>query len=211
MTTRSRPMRADARRNREQVLAVARQVFSAEGLEVPIDEIARRAGLGVGNFYRHFPNKEALFEAIVLDQLEQFVDEADALHTASDPGEAFVDFLKRYSAAGAAKRDFLEALARSGIDVMGGRGRKVRTRIRDSLGFLLSRAQKAGAIRSDVGVEGVLALLQGLLAANQGYAGPTEGRSQIWAVILDGLRDPRARRTKGLSRRPKRSRLPETS
>lgn len=192
MTTAPRPLRADAQRNREHLLATARLVFAAEGLEVPIDEIARRAGLGIGTVYRHFPNKEALFEAIVLDQLERFVDEADALRSAADPGEAFVEFLKKYSAAGAAKKDFLEALSRRGVDVMGGRGRRIVKRIRESLGFLLSRAQEAGAIRSDVGVQEILALLHGLSAANNGYAGPTDGRGRIWEVVFDGLRRPGA-------------------
>jgi len=192
MTTAPRPLRADAQRNREHLLATARLVFAAEGLEVPIDEIARRAGLGIGTVYRHFPNKEALFEAIVLDQLERFVDEADALRSAADPGEAFVEFLKKYSAAGAAKKDFLEALSRRGVDVMGGRGRRIVKRIRESLGFLLSRAQEAGAIRSDVGVQEILALLHGLSAANNGYAGPTYGRGRIWEVVFDGLRRPGA-------------------
>ena len=188
MTTAPRPLRADAQRNREHLLATARLVFAAEGLEVPIDEIARRAGLGIGTVYRHFPNKEALFEAIVLDQLERFVDEADTLRNAKDPGEAFVEFLKKYSAAGAAKKDFLEALSRRGVDVMGGRGRRIVKRIRESLGFLLSRAQKAGAIRSDVGVQEILALLHGLSAANNCYAGPPDGRGRIWEVVFDGLR-----------------------
>ncbi len=190
MTTPPRPLRADAQRNREHLLGVARRVFAVEGLEVPIDEVARQAGLGIGTVYRHFPNKEALFEAIVLDQLERFVDDADTLRDAKDPGQAFVDFLKKYSAAGAAKKDFLEALSRRGVDVMGGRGRKVVKRIRDSLGFLLSRAQRAGAVRSDVGVEEILALLHGLAAANNRYAGPAAERARLWAVVLDGLRGP---------------------
>jgi AcrR family transcriptional regulator len=199
MTARARPLRADAKRNREHLLGVAREVFAAEGLEVPIDEIARRAGLGIGTVYRHFPTKEALFEAIVLDRLEQFVNEADALRDAQDPGAALVEFLERYSAAGAAKRDFIQALSRSGIDVMGGRARKLGKRIKESLGVLLARAQKAGAIRSDVGVEEILALLQGMAAANSGYAGLSDGRSRIWAVMLDGLRAPRAPKKKGRS------------
>jgi len=169
-------------------------VFADEGLEVPIDVIARRAGLGVGTVYRHFPNKEALFEAIVLDQLERFVDDADPLRESADPGEAFVEGLRRYAAAGAAKRDFLEALSRSGVDIFSGRGRKVVKRISDLVGVLLSRAQAVGAIRSDIGVSEVKALLQGMAFANHDYSGTAEGRSRLWAVMIDGLRAPAKRR-----------------
>ena len=112
----------------------------------------------------------------------------DMLRSARNPGEAFVEFLKKYSAAGAAKKDFVKALSRSGIDVMSGRARRIGRRIKQSLGVLLSRAQEVGAIRSDVGVAEILDLLQGLSAANSGYAGSAEGRSRIWTVVLDGLR-----------------------
>ena len=90
-TPADRPLRADARRNRARVLDVAREVFAAEGLTVPIDEIARRAGLGIGTVYRHFPTKEALFEAIVLDRIERLTALAESAPGA-DPGEAFFDF-----------------------------------------------------------------------------------------------------------------------
>jgi len=188
MTPRRRPLRADAQRNREHLLATAREVFAADGLEVPIDEVARRAGLGVGTVYRHFPTKEALFEAIVVDQLERLLDEAAALQR-EEPERALVTFFERYLAAGAAKKDFIEALSR------GAQGqqpppdiRKAFKRIRDALEALLSRAQNAGAIRADVGVEELLALLHGVSAAGSRYAGPPEGRQRILAVVLDGLR-----------------------
>ncbi|HEX4383290.1 MAG TPA: TetR/AcrR family transcriptional regulator [Myxococcales bacterium] len=180
-----RPLRADALRNREHLLGIARQVFASEGLDVPIDEIAKRAGLGIGTVYRHFPNKEALFEAIVVDQLERFVEETDALHKEADAERALLQFLDKYAAAGAAKKDFIEALGQAGPTPA---IRKFFKRINESMGLLLSRAQKAGAIRKDVGVDEILVLLRGVLAAGADYAGPPEGRSRIWAVVLDGLR-----------------------
>jgi AcrR family transcriptional regulator len=185
MSGRPRPLRVDAARNRELLLDVARQVFAELGLEVPIDEIARRADLGIGTVYRHFPKKEALFEAIILDQLERFLAQTDVLHRESDAEKALVQFLERYMAAGAAKRDFLEALSRGRLGFKPTPAlRKVFKRIRDSLGVLLSRAQEAGAVRSDVGVEEVLALLHSVT----GFTGPPEGRSRLLAVVLDGLR-----------------------
>jgi AcrR family transcriptional regulator len=80
-----RPLRADARRNRERILAAATAAFAAEGLAVPLDEIARRAGVGPGTLYRHFPAKEALWEAVLYDRLQRLADEAEVLHRATDP------------------------------------------------------------------------------------------------------------------------------
>src|SRR6516165_10830108 len=97
MTAR-KPLRADAERNRRRLLAVAQEVFAAEGLAVPIDEIARRAGLGVGTLYRHFPTKEALFAAIVTERMKAVVDDARSLRDVGDPGEALLGFLGRMAA-----------------------------------------------------------------------------------------------------------------
>jgi AcrR family transcriptional regulator len=83
-----RPLRADARRNRERILAAATAAFAAEGLSVPLDEIARQAGVGPGTLYRHFPAKEALWEAVLLDRLERLADEAEELHRATDSSAA---------------------------------------------------------------------------------------------------------------------------
>src|ERR1700728_1033653 len=112
-----RPLRVDAERNRQKVLDVAQGVFAAEGLAVPIDEIARRAGLGVGTLYRHFPTKEALFLAILVDRMERLVADARELARAPDPGEAFFGFLSRVVREGSTKRDFMDALSASGADL----------------------------------------------------------------------------------------------
>lgn len=71
-----RPLRADARRNRERVLAAAQEAFAAEGISVPLDEIARRAGVGAGTVYRHFPTKEALFAAAIVDRVDRMTGRA---------------------------------------------------------------------------------------------------------------------------------------
>src|SRR6266545_3604820 len=80
----TKPPRADAVRNRQRVLEAAKEAFAAEGLAVPLDEIARRAGVGAGTVYRHFPTKEALFEAVILDRVRKLVDYAESLADA-DP------------------------------------------------------------------------------------------------------------------------------
>ncbi len=188
-----RPLRADAERNREHVLKVAQEVFAAEGLAVPIDEIARRAGLGVGTLYRHFPTKEALFLAIVVDRMERLVAEARALAGAPDPGEAFFGFLSRIVHESPAKKDFIQALSGSRED-LGRTLAGIKASYRDALAVLLERAQGSGAVRRDVGVVEVYALLTGTLASlEQLGRDAAPARKRLLAVVCDGLR-PRAAR-----------------
>ena len=86
VTETSRPLRADAARNRARVLDVAYETFAAEGVAVPIDEIARRAGVGAGTVYRHFPTKEALFQAVIEDRVRSIVADGRGAAGAEDPG-----------------------------------------------------------------------------------------------------------------------------
>jgi AcrR family transcriptional regulator len=184
-----RALRADAERNRQRVLEVAQEVFAKEGLSVPIDEIARRAGLGVGTLYRHFPTKESLFEAIVVGRMEGLVSHARAGAKADDAGKAFFDFLERMVAEGAAKKDFLTALAGTGVDMQ--RIAAIKQQMKRAVAVLLERAQKARAVRDDVEAVDVLTLVMGSVgAADRHGAGPRE-RSRLLAVIFDGLRPPR--------------------
>jgi AcrR family transcriptional regulator len=184
--TQPRALRADAERNRQRVLKVAQQVFATEGLAVPIDEIARRAGLGVGTLYRHFPTKEALFEAIVVGRMEQLVDEARASAKSPDRAAAFFGFLTRMVEEGSAKKDFLNALAGTGVDLQ--RVAAIKQRMKRALAVLLERAQTAGAVRGDVGAADVLTLVMGTVgSADRHGAGPPE-RNRLLAVIFDGLR-----------------------
>jgi AcrR family transcriptional regulator len=103
--TRTRAMRVDAMRNRAKLLEVARKSFEAEGLSVPVDEIARRAGVGSGTIHRHFPTKESLFEAIVLGHVEQLADDARQSAESDDPGQAFVEFCVGMVERGAGNED----------------------------------------------------------------------------------------------------------
>src|SRR3954466_6963506 len=89
-----RPLRADAVRNRARVLEVAYETLAAEGVGVPIDEIARRAGVGAGTVYRHFPTKEALLAAVVEDRLRSIIDVGRDLLTNEEPGQALFAFLR---------------------------------------------------------------------------------------------------------------------
>ncbi|WP_405490988.1 TetR/AcrR family transcriptional regulator [Nocardia sp. NBC_00511] len=179
-----RPLRADARRNRERVLAAAQEAFAAEGISVPLDEIARRAGVGAGTVYRHFPTKEALFEAAILDQVARVAARAEELATAEDPGPAFFEYLEMLVLQGGVKRDLADALRSQGTDYT----RTVSQSLRIALGELLSRAQQAGAVRPGISIDDLLTIIKGFFSAVH-EAGDDPGlRERTFAVISDGLR-----------------------
>jgi AcrR family transcriptional regulator len=188
-----RPLRADAERNREHVLRIAEDVFAAEGLSVPIDEIARRAGLGVGTLYRHFPTKEALFLAIVVDRMEHLAADARALASAPDAGEAFFGFLSRMIQEGSAKRDFMDALSASGAD-LGRTLAGIKASYRAALAVLLERAQAAGAVRRDVSVLELHALITGTFGSLDRLGkDAVQARKRLLSIVCDGLRPQVAR------------------
>ncbi len=180
-----RPPRADARRNRELVLQAARELIAAKGLGASIDEIACRAGVGVGTVYRAFPTKEALYEAIVVSHLEQMRDSAAALSEAGEPGDAFFDFLLRVAEAAREKRDLIDALGCAGIDLKE-RAAGVFAELRAGAEVLLERAKGAGAVRTDVTVDDLWGLV-GATCAAEGDRGP-----RLLRFVCDGLRPPPA-------------------
>jgi AcrR family transcriptional regulator len=187
--TDARPLRADALRNRERVLEVAQQVFATEGLAVPIDEIARRAGVGVGTLYRHFPTKEALYAAVVLGRLEAAVADAHALVRSPEPGPAFFGFVERLVQQGSSKKDLVEVLATTGPDFKASYG-DAKTELKAALAKLLARAQRAGAVRKDATVEDVFALIHGPFAAIGRDTDP-KARARLLNIVCDGLRAKR--------------------
>lgn len=187
MEAENRPLRADARRNRDRLLQVARQAFAAEGLSVSLDDIARRAGVGAGTLYRHFPTKEALFEAVVHERLRSLVDQARALGGADDPGAALFEILGRVVADAAAKSDLVDALAGAGIEV---RTTVAATAadLRHEVGHLLTRAQAAGTVRGDIDTADLMAVLGGVLLALRHPANKGVDPGRPLAILLDGLR-----------------------
>jgi AcrR family transcriptional regulator len=179
-----RALRADAARNRARLLEVAAKVFAAEGLAVPIDEVARRAGIGIGTVYRHFPTKEALFAAIVRDKLERLIDHATSVADDRDAGAAFFAVLDRMMADAAHKKDLVHAVTGAGIDVRAA-GKDVTSRLHKALGLVLRRAQAAGAVRVGVKIDEILALLAAVLDAS---ARTGASPARLYAVVRDGLR-----------------------
>ena len=181
-------LRADARRNRARVLAVAAEVFAAEGLSVPVHEIARRAGVGTGTVSRHFPTKEDLFAAILLERMEYLTRQADDLVAARGPGAAFFAFFALVAGEGVANRGLAEALAGAGYD-LDAAGARAGFDVPGRLRTMLTRAQQAGDVRPDVGYLDVKALLAGCLARG---AADTAALDPVITVICQGLR-PQAR------------------
>ena len=177
-----RALRADARRNRERVLAAARSAFAEQGYAVPLDEIAAAAGVGPGTVYRHFPTKEALFDAVSVANIEELAADARARAEAADPGSAFAGFLHRIAEQALAKRDLPDAFAGAGADAVAA----AVADMHDALGVLLAKAQEAGGVRRDVTVTDLIALLKGLLHAVRSDPDP-DVRHRLLAVVGDGL------------------------
>ncbi|HVQ94218.1 MAG TPA: TetR family transcriptional regulator [Mycobacteriales bacterium] len=186
MPDQPRPLRADAARNRARLLEVAYETFAAEGLSVPVDEIARRAGVGAGTLYRHFPTKEALFQAIVADRVQRLVDQASELRESEQPGPALLTFLTAMIRGAATDLGLVEALAGVGVDIAQIAPDAERS-FMDALDGLLARAQRAGAVRADIDVLDVKTLLVGWQAM-QRYSGDADQTERMLAILGDGLR-----------------------
>ncbi|HEY4455102.1 MAG TPA: TetR/AcrR family transcriptional regulator [Pseudonocardiaceae bacterium] len=176
-----RPLRADAQRNRERVLRTAAEIFDAEGLSVPVHEIARRAGVGTGTVSRHFPTKESLYAAVLLDHMRVLAAHADALAIDNDPGAAFFALFRRLVQEGTAHRGLAEALAGAGFDIEAA-ATAADCNVSDRLRRLLAGAQQAGAVRTEITFADLKALIAGCLA----YEGSDPGR--VVDVICAGLR-----------------------
>ena len=183
---RERPLRADARRNRQRVLVAAESLFAAEGVDVPVDEIAERAGVGVGTLYRHFPTKEVLFEAILVERVGEIAEDARRRLGSEDPGSAFFGFVEHLVAESARKRDLINAFATAGVEleVVAAGAKKD---LEAAMTALLIAAQKAGAVRPDVSAALVLSLI-GATCMAADRPNPEVSPSEMLTVVCDGLR-----------------------
>ncbi|QWF85038.1 TetR/AcrR family transcriptional regulator [Amycolatopsis sp. CA-230715] len=187
--TEPKPLRADARRNRERVLSAAAEVFSEHGTGASTEQVAKAAGVGVGTVFRHFPTKEALLESVLRQLVREFADEAASLADAENPGAAFYELLRRWITMAAKKNAYSDALAAAGApaprpELKTGLG------VRGGLRTLLERAQSAGAVRADIGLGELLPVIVG---ASRAVDQVPEGalRERVVEVLLDGLRPGR--------------------
>jgi len=173
--------RADAQRNRATILATAEEMFASDGLAVSVDDIARRAGVGIGTLYRHFPTKDALVAAIVVERIGRVADHLETLVDADDAGAALCAVIERMVEEGVHKRDFVESLGNKAL-LMTPALDQSRARYRKVLAKLLARAQEQGAVRDDVQPADITELVKGLFAAD------AKSRARLLRVVLDGLR-----------------------
>ncbi len=189
----ARPMRADAVKNRRRILEVAEAVFAAEGVSVPIDTVAERAGVGVGTLYRHFPTKETLFEAIVMLRLQELIESATVHSEGGDPADALFAFLREFARQASAKRDLFEALNSAGFDIKSQCSEMV-DEMKRSIDHLRQRAVDTGEVRSDVSTEEMIGLLSGACqAVSHGAPGEVNVQRMV-EVVFDGLRTPASAR-----------------
>jgi len=181
----SPPLRADAARNRGLVLDAAAAVFAEGGPDASTEEIARRAGVGVGTVFRHFPTKETLLGAVLEQMFEGLAEVARQGLDASDVELGFFLTLHRLVDGAATKMAVADALSRAGVPL---RYSSWAEPLRAALADLLSRAHEAGALRDDVGVAELMAVLIAASRAAQ-FAGKDRGlRKRAVSIVLDGLR-----------------------
>ncbi|WP_331766765.1 TetR family transcriptional regulator [Embleya sp. NBC_00896] len=194
MTDDSKPraQRVDARRNRELVLDVARTVFAEQGTDASLRDIARRAGVGMGTFYRHFPTRDALLEAVLRHGFDTLAARAGALAQSPAPDEALTAWLRDFTAGTTIYTGLPASLVATLTDEESALHASCLS-MRQAGGRLLTRAQEAGHIRPDVTATDLFALISALGWVT-GQA-PTIGarREQLFGVLMDGLAGPGAR------------------
>jgi AcrR family transcriptional regulator len=181
-----RPLRADARRNREKVLEAARTVFSEHGRDAQMDDVARGAGVGVGTVYRHFPTKEALIEALMVAAFESIAEAAEAALEIEDPWEAFTSVLWRGAETMAGDRALSEVFA----SIPGATESVMPTveGLTQTMAELIRRAQEAGALRDDLIVDDVPMVMCGIgSATKKEHRCPDAWRRHL-SLVVDGMR-----------------------
>jgi AcrR family transcriptional regulator len=174
-----RPQRADARRNFDALLAAAREAFAQNGTAASLEDIARRAGVGIGTLYRNFPTRQDLFEAVYVEEINQLSLAAGAVSTLP-PWEALTTWLQRFVEYVGTKRAIVEALNRESAMF-----RSCRITMYEAGEPLLKRAQESGDVRPDASFDDLLRMVSGLTSAT---FVDEDQRARVLAFALDGLR-----------------------
>lgn len=185
MDTVGRPMRADARRNQEKILASARELFARPGAQPQMEEVAAHAGVGLGTLYRRFPTKEALVTAMVQERFASFVAIARRAEEVDDPLTALVSVMRGH--ARAAEDDAVFQLAMMQLDIFSWEGIELdRAAVGESVTRILARAKAAGVVRDDLTFDDYT-MLMGSLTATMHFRYSTAGWERHLALMLSGL------------------------
>lgn len=184
-------LRSDARRNRERLVASARELFASHGVDVSVEEITRHAGLGMGTLYRHFPTKEELVDAVLEDAFAELIQLAEDAATAEDAWAGLAGFLEQALARHAANRGLKDVVASSGH----GRARAaaMRARIQPLMRRLVERAHEQGTLRADFAPEDLPLVFwtASAVIVRTAAVAPDHWRRYL-GLLLDGLRAPAA-------------------
>ena len=183
--TTARPMRADARRNREALLQAAAELFAEEGTDVSLEAVAARAGVGIGTLYRNFPNRDSLVEAAYRTEVAQLCDAASELLASRAPDVALAEWMDRFVTYAAAKRGMAGAL--KAVNAKTDLYSQTRGQITGAIGGLLQAGVEAGSLRSDVEPEDVLRAMGCIWNLGDGEGWRTQAETLI-RIIVDGLR-----------------------
>jgi AcrR family transcriptional regulator len=187
----ARPLRADARRNRERVLTAAREVFAEQGREAQMDDVARRAAVGVGTVYRHFPTKEALIDALASEALGRLLAvAAEQVARDDDPWDALVTTLWSGAEIMAGDRAVSQLMTETAgpitVDL------ETQRRLNETMTTLLERARAAGALRPDLILDDVPMLMCGIGMATMKPHCVADAWRRHLSIVIDGLRAPNA-------------------
>jgi AcrR family transcriptional regulator len=194
--------RADAVRNRERVLEAAKAVFSAGGPDASLEAVAREAGVGIGTLYRHFPTREALYEAVYRREVEQLGELAEELKSEASPVEALRLWLRSNVEFVATKKGMAAALALAAHGPSSELTAFSYARLTKAVGALLDRAVASGELRPDISAEDLLRALVGMCLLHD-RPGWQASVVRMLDVLVDGLRATRGK-TDRTSRRTKR-------
>ncbi|WP_067638792.1 TetR/AcrR family transcriptional regulator [Actinomadura latina] len=183
--TPSKPLRADARRNRARILAAAQEVFAERGPSASTEEVAARAGVAIGTVFRHFPAKRDLLAAIMKDLRQRLVDRAEALTSDGDPSTAFFDYFTYLVESSAEIGTVVGLLAEEGTSIEPGAQIMA---LAQTFGALLDAAQRAGAVRPDARLDEVMALVTATAHGALAGSWSEDLRHRALSLVLDALR-----------------------
>ncbi|WP_330340773.1 TetR/AcrR family transcriptional regulator [Streptomyces sp. NBC_00557] len=186
--TQVRPMRADARRNYERLLKVAAEAFAEHGEKASLDDIAKRAGVGSGTLYRHFPTRQALLEAAYVDRIEALGARAEELAGQLPPGEALMEWLNELCVATIQVRGMKALLGSAVTDGSSAALTACGTTVKGAAARLVEAARAEGALRADVEPIDVLRLAHGVATASELANGQGREIRRYLTLLVEGLR-----------------------